>query len=134
MAVRRWFVGAASALLVLAYGCGEGPCRGSEDRAVAMSELPCAEMTADGGWASHPFPPVQEECFWLNFQGCSRYAFENPLGRIPLQIVGYLSFEQDGRFSTPGSGNSFVIDEVTESEIVVRNAQNADFYLRLAIE
>lgn len=133
MAVRSCFVGATWALLVVTYGCGDGPCRGSEDRMVTAEELPCAEMT-DESWASHPFPPLDEECFWLDFQGCSRYEFENPLGRVPLNIIGYLSFDQDGRFSTPGSGNSFIIDEVSESEIVIRNGQNADFYLRLAVE
>jgi hypothetical protein len=101
---------------------------------VEASELPCAEMTSDGAWSSHPFPPFEEECEWLDFQGCSRYVFENPLGEIPRNIIGYLAFEADGRFSTPGSGNSFVIDEVSESEIVIRNGQNADFYLRLSVE
>lgn len=134
MAVPRWFLGAAFTLLVASYGCGGGPCRGSEDRMVPLSEFPCAETTASGGWTSHPFPPVTEECQWLNFQGCSEYTFENPLGRKPQQIDPYIAFEPDGVFSTLASGNVFVIDSVTESEIVIRNAQNADFYLRLAVE
>ncbi len=77
---------------------------------------------------------MTEECEWLNFQGCSEYRFENPLGRRPQQIDPYIAFEPDGVFSTLASGNVFVIDSVTESEIVIRNAQNADFYLRLAVE
>ena len=134
MGVPKWIVGAALALLAVTVGCGGGPCRGSEDRAVPLSELPCAEMLPDGVWASHPLPMVEEECFWLNFQGCSRYAFENPIGQKPISVIGYLSFEADGRFSTIGSGNSFVIEETNESEIVVRNGQNADFYLRLEVQ
>jgi len=134
MAVRRWLAGAATAFFVVVVGCGGGPCGGSENRMVSLSEFPCAETTANGGWSSHPFPPAEGECAWLNFQGCSEYTFENPLGQEPLQVVGYLAFEDDGVFSTIGSGNAFIIESVSDTEIVIRNAQNADFFLRLAIE
>jgi hypothetical protein len=135
MATRRIAISAVGALLMhVGFGCGEGPCGGSEDRAVSLSELPCSAMTEARGWESHPLPPVEEQCEWLDFRGCSRYEFENPLGRPPTQVIGYLSFESDGRFSTPGSGNSFIIDEVSDSAVVIRNAQNQDFYLRLVLE
>ena len=102
---------------------------------VPLSEFPCAEVLEDGTWASHPFPPEAEgECNWFDFQGCSTYMFENPLGRASIaDLVGFLAFEPDGQFSSPGSGNSFVVDAVTDSEIVIRNAQAADFYLRLVV-
>lgn len=133
--MRRLAASGVGALLVLAgFGCGGGPCGGSEDRVVPLSELPCSMTTDSGVWESHPLPPVEEQCKWLDFQGCSRYEFENPLGRIPTQVTGYLSFESDGRFSTPGSGNSFIIDGASDSSVVVRNAQNQDFYLRLVLE
>ena len=34
----------------------------------------------------------------------------------------------------PETGNSFVVEEATDSEIVIRNAQNQWFYLRLVLE
>ena len=77
---------------------------------------------------------VSEECEWLEFRGCSRYAFENPLGAVPASVVGYLSFDPDGRFSTVGSGNSFIVDEVSDDEVVIRNSQNQLFYLRLVLQ
>jgi hypothetical protein len=62
------------------------------------------------------------------------YEIEHPLGRIPALVVGYLSFEQDGRFSTIGSGNSFVVEEASDSTVTIRNTQNQLFYLRLVLE
>jgi len=121
--------------LIAAIGCGDGPCGKSEDRSVPLSEFPCAMMSGGGVWASHPFPTIEDEqCYWFEFRGCSRYAFENPLGEAPINVTGHLSFEPDGSFSTTGSGNSFVVDQVSDSEVVVRNAQNQLFYLRLVLE
>ena len=139
MAMRRGASGTlvAGLLVFLAVpaGCGEGPCGRSEDRAVPLTELPCQRLSEAGAWESHPLPPmVTEECEWLEFRGCSRYAFENPLGVVPTSVVGYLSFEPDGRFSTVGSGNSFIVDEVSDTEVVIRNSQNQLFYMRLVLQ
>lgn len=129
-----WLSGMALALLA-GFGCGGGPCGDAEDRAVPLSELPCSMMSGGGIWESHPLPPIaDEQCLWLEFRGCSVYRFENPLGAVPTSIIGYTSFEQDGEFSTVGSGNSFVVQEATDSEVVIRNAQNQFFYLRLVLQ
>jgi hypothetical protein len=127
-------LGALTLLGLVATACGD-ECGDAEDRIVLMSELPCSMTTAGGVWESHPFPPIaDEQCYWLEFRGCSRYEFEHPLGRIPTEVVGYTSFEQDGRFSTLGSGNSFVVEEASASMVTIRNAQNQFFYLRLVLE
>lgn len=124
----------AALTLALASGCGD-PCDNSEDRTVLLSDLPCATMDADGVWASHPWPPIEDEqCYWLEFRACSTYRFENPLGEAPTTVIGYTSFEEDGSSSTVGSGNSFVVQEATESEVVIRNTQNQLFWLRLVLE
>ncbi len=100
-----------------------------------MSELPCNMTRPDGVWESHPLPPIaDEQCYWLEFRGCSKYEIEHPLGRTPTLVVGYTSFDQDGSFSTLGSGNSFVIEEANDSTVTLRNAQNQLFYLRLVLE
>lgn len=131
---QAWGIGTTLAI-ALAFGCGGDPCGGAEDRTVPLSELPCSMMNADGVWESHPFPPItDEQCYWLEFRACSIYRFENPLPEAPKQVDGYLSFDRDGSFSTPGSGNSFVIEESTDSEVVIRNAQNQLFWLRLVLE
>jgi hypothetical protein len=127
-------LGALTLLGLVATACGD-ECGDAEDRIVLMSELPCSMTTAGGVWESHPFPPIaDEQCYWLEFRGCSRYEFEHPLGRIPTEVVGYTSFEPDGRFSTLGSGNSFVVEEASASTVTIRNAQNQFFYLRLVLE
>ena len=133
--MRRFaYLGALTILGLVATACGD-ECGDAEDRLVPMSELPCSMTSAEGVWESHPLPPIaSEECFWVEFRGCSRYEFEHPLGRIPTQVLGYTSFEQDGRFSTLGSGNSFVIQEASDSTVTVRNAQNQFFYLRLTLQ
>ena len=124
----------ALALCVVALGCG-GPCGDAEERAVLSSDLPCSTTDPDGVWESHPLPPLEDEaCSWLEFRGCSTYRFENPLDRAPTVVIGYTSFQPDGEFSTVGSGNSFVVQEVSESEVTIRNAQNQLFYLRLVLD
>lgn len=129
----RWF-GALTVLALAGSACGD-PCGQAEERVVPMSEMPCSMTNADGVWESHPFPPiVDEQCYWLEFRGCSLYELEHPLGRVPSLVVGYTSFERDGRFSTIGSGNSLVVQEASDSTVTIRNAQNQLFYLRLVLE
>lgn len=136
---------ATIALLAAAGGCGNvGACSNSEDRVVSASELPCSMVDEETGlWESHPFPVIgddgspaleDEACRWLEFRGCSTYRFENPLDREPTLVVGYTSFEPDGQFATTGSGNSFVVDGTSESEVVIRNTQAQLFYLRLVLQ
>lgn len=132
--VRNILWAAAAITLLPSVGCGGSPCDGAETRAVPLSELPCNMTNAGGVWESHPLPPLADECRWFEFRACSEYQFEHPLGEIPSTVIGYTSFESDGRFSTIGSGNSFVVDEVSESEIVIRNAQNQLFWLRLVVQ
>jgi hypothetical protein len=131
---RLAWLGALTILGLVATACGD-PCAASEDRLVPMSELPCSTANADGVWESHPLPPIaSEQCYWLEFRGCSTYELEHSLGRVPSLVVGYTSFEQDGRFSTVGSGNSFVVEEASASTVTIRNSQNQLFYLRLVLE
>ena len=128
------WLGALTLLGLVGTACGD-PCGDREDRLVPLSELPCNMTKAEGVWESHPFPPpVTEECRWLEFRGCSTYEIEHPLGRIPSKIDGNISFENDGRLSTPGSGNSFVIEEASDSAVIVRNTQNQLFYLRVVLQ
>ena len=123
-----------AALLALSFGCGD-PCGAAEDRLVPASEMPCGMTSSEGVWESHPLPPIADEpCYWLEFRGCSRYEIEHPLGRVPSVVLGYTSFDSNGSFSTPGSGNSFVVEEASDSTVIVRNAQNQMFYLRLVLD
>ena len=132
--LRSTWLGGAAVMLIAGLGCGGGPCADAEDRTVLSSDLPCSMMSSGGAWESHPLPPItDEQCFWLEFRGCSTYRFENPLGEAPTSVIGYTSFERDGSFATVGSGNSFVIEEASDSEVIIRNAQNQFFYLRLVL-
>ncbi len=120
--------------LVVSAGCGD-PCGDSEDRLVPLSEIPCNTTDAQGVWQSHPMPPIaDEQCYWLEFRGCSRYEIEHPLGTVPSVVLGYLSFDQDGSFSTLGSGNIFVLEEASDQTITIRNTQNQVFFLRLVLQ
>ena len=130
----RWTSLGGAALLALCAGCG-GPCGSAEDRLVPASELPCSMTSSEGVWESHPLPPsAEEQCYWLEVRGCSRYEVEHPLGRTPNVVLGYTSFDSNGSFSTPGSGNSFVVEEASETTVVIRNSQNQLFYLRLVLD
>lgn len=121
-------------LALLGPACGD-PCEGAEDRLVPLSELPCNATSSEGVWESHPFPPLSDTaCNWLELRACSIYEIEHPLGRVPTIIVGYTSFDADGGFATIGSGNSFVVQDASDSTITIRNAQNQLFYLRLAAQ
>jgi hypothetical protein len=126
----------ALALLPVALnGCGD-PCGDPEDRLVTIAdELPCSTTNAQGVWESHPLPPItDEQCFWFEFRGCSRYEIEHPLGRVPRVVIGYTSFNRDGGFATVGSGDSFIVQEANDQTVTLRNAQNQLFYLRLVLE
>ncbi len=134
MIERAWRIGAV-VMLAGGFGCGGDPCSDAEDRTVLLSELPCSSLDAGGVWESHPWPPIaDEQCYWFEFRACSIYRFENPLPEAPTTVIGYTSFDSDGSFSTLGSGNSFVVEEATDSEVVIRNAQNQLFWLRLVLE
>ncbi|MGB8328610.1 MAG: hypothetical protein WCE62_00675, partial [Polyangiales bacterium] len=120
--------------VTFAAACGD-PCGDPEDRLVPLSEMPCNKTNADGVWESHPWPPIaSEECYWLEFRGCSTYEIEHPLGRVPSVVIGYTGFDADGEYSTNASGNSFVVQSAGDSTITVRNAQNQLFYLKLVLE
>lgn len=127
-----WWTAATIAFLSLA-GCGD-PCDGSEERAVPLSELPCNMTKENGIWESHPIAPADEECYWFEFRGCSTYTFDHPLGYAPTSVLGYTSFDSDGGFATVGSGNSFIVEDATDSTVVIRNAQNQLFWLRLVLQ
>jgi len=128
--------GLSAGLLVVAAGIGCGdPCGDPEDRVVPASELPCSMVDADGVWQSHPLPPITEEqCYWLEFRGCSRYEIAHPLSTAPSFVVGYISFDPDGSYATLGSGDSFVIEDVNDATVTIRNTQNQRFFLRLLLQ
>ena len=126
--------GLGLAALMMLAACGD-PCGDAEDRVVPLAELPCSMTNSEGVWETHPFPPISDpQCHWLEFRGCSSYEIEPPLGRVPSWVLGYTSFDADGSFSTPGSGNSFVVQERSETSVTIRNAQNQFFYLRVVLE
>ena len=88
-----------------------------------------------GIWESHPFPPItNEDCYWLEFRGQTTYQIGHPLGTVPSQVVGYIAFGPEGTSSTLASGNSLIIQEASDSAVIVKNAQNQLFYLRLALQ
>jgi len=100
-----------------------------------LSELPCNTTNAEGVWESHPLPPISDaQCDWLEFRGCSQYEIEHPLGTVPSVVLGYLSFDSDGSFSTVGSGNIFVVEEAGDQTVTIRNTQNQVFFLRLVLQ
>ena len=99
-----------------------------------LSELPCNTTKDTGIWESHPIPPFAEECNWFELRACSTYTFEHPLGYTPTSVLGYTSFDSDGGFATVASGNSFIMEEATDSTVVIRNAQNQLFWLRLVLQ
>ena len=128
------WLGALTLLGLFGTACGD-PCDGAEDRRVPLTELSCNMTTAEGVWESHPFPPLAtEECNWLEVRACSTYEIEHLLDRVPGSPIGYISFDADGESSTIASGNTFVVQEATDSTITVRNAQNQLFFLRLTLQ
>ena len=135
--MRMHSVTKAAGLAALGFvltACGN-PCGDPEDRLVLLTELPCNMTNADGVWESHPWPPIaDEQCYWLEFRGCSQYEIEHPLRRIPTLVVGYTSFDPDGGFATTASGNSFIVEEASTSTVTIRNDQNQLFYLKLVLE
>ena len=126
-------------IIALSFGC---PGTSKTERKVGMSDLPSASETEDGlGWQSAPFPTM-DECAegdgprWLKLEAKSDsegLVIDHPLGRRPELVMPYIAFFADGCGSTPGGGDTLVIDYVGDTTIKVHNNTEETSYLRLLL-
>ena len=114
-------------------GCGDDS-GSSEPVPVLLEELPCQGVDEVGIWQSAP--PAEFAvggCQWFRFRGNTTYVFDHPLGRVPSIVLGYIAFTPDGVGATLASGNEFLELARTETTVTLRNGQNQEFWLRLAL-
>ena len=118
-------------LLPLAAACGDAS---AQDPIVLDSA--CAEGdTGDGGvtaWESAGWPP-DPRCEWLPFDGRTTVELNHGLGRAPRSVEAYLSFDPDGSLSTLASGDVARIVAVDDAAVLLRNATNQDFFLKVVL-
>jgi len=128
----RWSAAALASVLGGLAACGDP---GGETVEVSLDDLPCQSLSADGIWQSAPLPPsATGDCSWFFFAANNTYIFDHPLGRVPSQVVGLISFNEDGTASTIAAGNVFLVVAADESTTTIRNGQNQPFWLRLVLE
>jgi hypothetical protein len=95
-------------------------------------ELATASVDPVSGiWESVPF--ASPECLWLPYPGQVTLALEHGLGRAPREVLVYLSFDACGRGAALGAGDLFLIEEATDTRVVLRNDTNADFFARVVL-
>lgn len=131
---------------VLATGCQRGEDPSSET--VTADELPdsaglvCGDE-ADAG-ASGPDGGVPEGCFWqssdwssndwLEYPARRTLSIEHGLGRIPTQVLVYISFEPSGNGSALAAGDLARFHDITDTVVEIENDTNSDYYFRVVLE
>ncbi len=117
------------ALLGALSGCGT---LDDPPEVVGTLDLPCASMVGNL-WQSVGWPPAPA-CDWFDFQSQTSYQFAHALGGVPTVVLGYIAFEPDGASSTIAHGDTFLVTEVTATDVTIRNGTNQNFYLRLVLQ
>jgi len=79
----------------------------------------------------------------LHYFGGEAYEIEHGLGRMPANVIPYLSFAQSPydlpkssgiAHTTIGAGNIVLYERWDDRVVVVRNDTCSDFYLRVVID
>ena len=115
---------------VAALACGDAS--GRDAMEVPLSELPCQSLSDEGIWESVSFPP--SSCDWFDYQAQTTYEFFHPLGRVPRIVIGYIAFSADGTGASEAVGDTFLVQDASETTVTVTSAQNQDFFLRLVLQ
>ena len=135
----RLFAGMTLALLVGAVGAGgfgcETSCAEKGQEPILYSD---GLVEYSGGSAVYATTAFDET--WLHFPSERRFRLRHDLGATEYTPVAYVALSPDpdsegdsGDFSQ-AAGNEVVFEDLTENELVVRNATCAEFYLLVRIE
>ena len=118
---------------VAPLGCGDDSVSG-ELVPVSLEDLPCQSVDEVGIWQSAPPADFAVgDCQWFRFRANTTYVFDHPLDRIPSMVLPDIAFAPDGVGATLASGNEFLQLARTETTVTLRNGQNQEFWLRLAL-
>jgi hypothetical protein len=93
------------------------------------------EQTFDGGTVTGGINPYYVSSGWaaglLPFPGGKRYRLMHHLGFAPAEVSIYVSFAERDTPVTPCSGNTCVIQEVSDDSIVIKNDTCSEFWVRV---
>lgn len=133
--MKRWLVGVGFALL----GCGSTT--DGTAREVALADLRCASVGANGVWESAPFPistdcgvvdaGTASCCPWLEFAGHATLRIEHGLGVAPRVVDPWIAFSPFGVGSTPASGDAVRLRAADDTYIELQNNTDQRFFLRV---
>ncbi len=122
----------SAALTAAATGCGEA--RAQDPIRLTAADLPCAS-TRGAVFETASFPDVTgASCAWIALPDRATVVIEHPLGAAPALVVPYIAFAEDGRSGTLASGDVARIESVSATEIIIANATNEEFFLRVVAQ
>lgn len=130
--------GLCMVVLLAASGCSSGARADEACAPVPEGVLSDARLSDDGHqWESAPWNGAA----WIDFRDEACVIIDHDLGRRPMQVLPYLSFERDDsdddgrtRSSALASGDLARVLEVTDTQVTLRNDTNADVFLRVVVE
>ncbi len=112
-----WTLALLFALPVLA-GC---QAHADDRRVLTAADLPCADSDPTTGlWESAPWHPgSRPECTWVRYEGRLTLQVQHPLGRVPKEILVYLSFAPDGTGGALTAGDTAHVGDVTDTSVTI---------------
>lgn len=124
----RWHVVLLYAALICTAGCSAAGAQ--EHIRLTAEELPAsAGLDATGEvWQS-----VAWRGDWHRYPGEAIVEVEHGLGRAPMGVLVYLSFQEDGESAGLATGDLARILEVTPTHVQIRNDTEADLYARIVL-
>lgn len=117
-------------LLPTCFGCGNQE-NENDFVLVGLQEFPCQNTDELGVWESTP--GSNPDCPWFPYDSNTTYVFPHTLQREPRGVLPYIAFDRLGIGATLASGNPVILIDQSDTSVVLRNAQNQDFWIRLVL-
>jgi hypothetical protein len=127
-------LGAACAVVVVgafAVAIGSPACSPACDTTDAANPAQRYEGGAVTGNANPYYASSDWSAGLLPFPGGKRYELAHHLGFVPSEFTVYVSFADKDDPVTPCSGNTCVIQAVTNDAITIKNDTCSDFWVRV---
>ena len=137
--MRRGFT---SAILVFALAAASGcrkesaacECDGDKQKddlcVISENQLPDSVETDAGIWSSAPW----ENADWLGFPADAELQIAHSLGRAPVSVLVYLSFDSRNESAFLAAGDLARVTSVTKKSVTIKNNTKQCFYLRIVLE
>ena len=120
------------AVLVVAAFVALG-CKAEADERNEIFDLPSDSLNGGGTmWESSPWAGSGVE--WVAYRGASTVAVHHTLGRVPMSVTVFLSFNSTGEAPSAAAGDLASIGAVTDDLVEITNNTDGDYYIRIVLQ